>query len=122
MPPRKKILFAAFASTPLVTHLAILEKAGYAVVAASTFAETVSALESSTSDFDMVVLGASIPNLIRRTLAEQSKRLHPHIPIVMMFSHLGEHDGSASAIVSVWDGPQALLETMAEIFNKQQKI
>lgn len=98
----------------------VLESAGWNVV---TTTDAVDALRSLASrNFDVVVLGHSIPPTERVSLAQKIKVIKPDIPIVMVCVH-GDNSFSkefADARVGSLDGPVVLINAIRRLARKRQ--
>ena len=107
---RNRILSISYDPSLLETRHRLLEKAGYEVVSAVSFDN---AIEKCRGEFDLVIMGHSIPQREKRALVEQ---LHNHgcdAPLLSLL-RIGE-EPIAEATRGIDPSPQRLMDTVKEM-------
>jgi len=113
---KRWILSISYNDPILRTRHAILEQAGYGVVSALGFAETLELLTKSKRAFDLVILGPSLPQKDKAALIPAAKDLC-NCPVLSLRRPHSEPHPDADYSVDSGDGPEALLATLDEIFR-----
>jgi DNA-binding response OmpR family regulator len=101
----------------LGTQRLILQSAGYCVVSALSVIEAINRFLSG--DFDLVILGHSIPTKDRDRLTSVIRESGSLIPIVLIAGP--HHQGDSFADTTIESDPKTLLVEIKEILGKTAK-
>jgi signal transduction histidine kinase/DNA-binding response OmpR family regulator len=94
----------------------MLERAGYVVASYTCPAEALAAFKENSRDFDLVITDMTMPKLTGSKLAQQIRRIAPHIPI-MLFT--GNREAAEKARADGSDFTKVLLKplTMSDLLK-----
>jgi DNA-binding NtrC family response regulator len=111
--PKARILSVSYDEVLLRTRLMLLQREGYEVV--STFGFTESLKQCTKGDFDLLILGHSIPASDKQELVSNFKE-NCKGPIVSLRRQLGEAS-ITGADVTIDPEPELLLRTVSEMLR-----
>jgi DNA-binding NtrC family response regulator len=103
---KPRILSVCNDGSVLRTRGLVLQNAGYNVCPAEDVSQAVD--RCSSNNFDVAVLGASLPYNDRIALAAEVKKRWPSTHVVM-YCRIHEIPANADAVIDPLDGPGALL-------------
>jgi len=103
---KPKILSVSNDDSVLRTRSMVLQNAGYNVCGVEDYGQAVD--RCSAANFDVAVLGASLPYDDRIALAAEVKKRWPATHVVM-YCRIHELPAYADAVIDPFDGPGALL-------------
>jgi CheY-like chemotaxis protein len=112
---KRHILSISYDQALLVTRQLILEQQGYEVSSAFGFAEAME-ICSSRHDFDLVLMGHSMPQKDKKALLE-ALRPNCKAPLLSILSHGDFPIPQASYSVEAGDGPDALVAAVRSAFE-----
>jgi CheY-like chemotaxis protein len=112
-----RILSISYDSVLLETRHMMLEQAGYEVVSAVGFAE---AIEHCARDFDLIIMGHSIPQQEKRAMLEEIHRHGCNAPLLSLL-RIGEAP-IPEAIRGIDPSPQQLMKAVTEILSESAQI
>ena len=113
-PAKKRILSISYDESLLMTRQMILEQAGFEVVSALGFAESLEHLKKG--PFDLVVLGHSLPLKDKSAIvAELKRKFNPKILSIRRHGYAPIPEADAS--VEAAEGPQALIQAVRETLD-----
>lgn len=108
-----RILSISYDSALLQTRQKLLEQAGYEVVSAVGFAQ---ALEQGSGDFDLIVMGHSIPQDDKRAMIAELTRHGCNAPVLSLL-RIGEAP-IPEAARGIDPSPQHLLNTVRTMLDE----
>jgi CheY-like chemotaxis protein len=111
-----RILSVSYDQLLLRTRQMMLEAEGYEVYSCANMDESLR--HSREYNFDLFILGHSIPSVDRQMLVDTFKRYCP-APIISLRTHPGD-DVVADADYYLHPDPEPLLKLVAEIFEKKR--
>src|SRR5512146_1436996 len=111
----KKIFCASYDADLLNTRKLVLEQAGFSVTIATSLEEAKHRLAGD--DFDLAILGHSIPRADREELARDIKHSNPDTVVISLYRGVAESEELTDAFLSISSSPKALLELVASIFG-----
>ncbi len=118
MPAAKRIVSVSSDPILLQTRNAVLRSAGYDVSDATGADDTKKLLDGSR--FDVLVIGHTMPESVRRTLSEMGQR-HA-TPVVLLCLGRGQSsDIAADVRVDSSEGPAALLKAVAGLLGPRRR-
>jgi CheY-like chemotaxis protein len=122
MPPAKRrILNVALNGALLKPRSAILERAGYEVVPALSHIDVQTACEQH-KDFDLVILGHSIPKQEKRRVMQTVREYCGHVPLLELYPHgTIPVDEEADDQLPSADEADLLLGKVADLLAKPRK-
>jgi CheY-like chemotaxis protein len=104
--------------TVLATRKLVLQSAGYQVLTASNGRDGL--LIFSQQPISAVVLDYAMPEMDGSRVAEEMKRRHPEVPILMLSAYMYLPDTAlenVDAYLTKTDGPVAMLSTLKSLLN-----
>lgn len=110
-----RILSISYDSVLLATRHMMLEQAGYEVVSAVGFAE---ALEYCAGDFDLIIMGHSIPQKDKRAMLDEIHRHGCNAPLISLL-RVGEAP-IPEATRGIDPSPQHLIQAVKEILANSE--
>jgi DNA-binding response OmpR family regulator len=113
--PLTVILAVGLDSSLLVTQSSVWQSAGYLVTSAGSIREAIAHFRNG--DFDLVLLGRSIPADSRERLTFLIRASGSRTPVVCVADSSGDSDTFADATIT--GEPKKLLEDMGEIMAKR---
>jgi DNA-binding response OmpR family regulator len=111
----KKIFCASYDADLLNTRRLVLEQAGFAVTTATSLEEAKQCLAAD--DFDLAILGHSIPRADREDLAREIKHSNPNTVVISLYRGVAESEEVTDAFLSISSGPKAMVELVTSIFG-----
>ena len=112
-----RILSVSYDPTLLRTREMLLQSRGYEVVSAEGFAE---AVESCEGEFDLIVIGHSIPHKDKRAIVAELRRHGCVAPIVSLL-RFGEQPIPEATHGVDPSNPREMLDTIEDMLSKRQK-
>ena len=112
---KPRILSISYDPALLDTRRMLLEAAGYEVTSAIGFAE---ALEVCDEDFDLVIMGHSIPSKDKRAIVKEL-RGHGCLAPVVSLLRMGERSIPEASHTADPGDPQGMLETIRQILSER---
>ncbi|HEY3989919.1 MAG TPA: hypothetical protein VGM02_11515 [Acidobacteriaceae bacterium] len=116
--PLTLVLSLALDPALLLTRNLVLQSAGYVVVPAASIREAVERFHGG--DFDLIVLGHSVPARDRQRLACLIRASGSHVPVVAVSGRPYECDEFAD--VTLEDDPDELLAGIEELLLKHARL
>lgn len=118
--PGEKILVVSYDRALLRTRMMLLRSAGYQVLMADSLAASIEACR--TINFDLVIIGHSIPREDQTELSATLRQECPGVPVLLIIrSELEPGPAAIEHIVNAQDGPGVLLHTVNSILRPQGK-
>ena len=115
--PKAVILCVDDEENPLILRKLVLQKAGYAVLAARSGTE---ALEiTNAREVDLVLSDQLMPGITGVELAKQIKLEHPDLPVILLsgVNEIPIGADSADAFLSKLEGPDGLCREIEALLN-----
>ena len=115
---KARILSISYDPSLLFTRQALLQLAGYEVVSAEGFAD---AVEHCTGQFDLIIMGHSIPQKDKRAIVAA---LHEHgcdAPLLSLLRH-GEHKIPEATRSADPHDPELLLSAVKEMLSERAAV
>ena len=110
------VLAIGLDSTPLKTQSSLWKAAGYIVNVAGSIREAIDHFK--VGDFDLVLLGNSIPAENRERLTYLIRSLGSHVPVAFIAESSGETDAFVDATLRT--EPKAMLAGMRELVAQRR--
>jgi len=110
---KPRILSISYDAALLDTRRMLLQAAGYEVTSAVGFAE---ALELCDGDFDLVIMGHSIPGKDKRAIVKELRE-HGCVAPVVSLLRIGEKSIPEASHTADPGDPQGMLETISQILS-----
>jgi DNA-binding NtrC family response regulator len=116
-PPRPKVLSIGVDATLLETRNRVLESAGFDVI--TSFPALNGGGHIENHDFNLAVLGDSLPRALAVTILQQLKRSRPFIPVVVIYKggDFCDDFAEADATCGSLDGPEHLIRTISTLIG-----
>ena len=109
-----RILSISYDEPLLTTRQQILESRRHNVTSIGNLAEALAACESTTR-FDLLIIGHSIPHAQKEQLVQAFRERRPHKPVIAL--KRGGEDGVGGADLSIDPNPAELLDSVAKIIS-----
>jgi CheY-like chemotaxis protein len=105
---------------PRTLRTLVLQKQGYEVLAVSSGKEALGILASR--HFDLVLTDQMMPGMLGTELSRQIKFATPTLPVVIIsgVNEMPADSSYADRFISKIEGPQALINGIAEVLNNHQ--
>jgi DNA-binding NtrC family response regulator len=111
----KKIFCVSYDAELLSTRRLVLQQAGFAVSTATSLEEAKRCLGHE--DFDLAIIGHSMPRADREVLAREIKRSNADTVIISLYRGIAESEELAEASLSISAGPEALVDLVTSLFG-----
>ena len=107
---------------PRVLRKLILQKHGYEVITVSSSEDALEMLEER--NFDLVLTDQIMPGMVGTELTKQIKSRMPQMPVVIIsgVNQLPADVSYADRFISKIEGPEALLQALAEVLERYRGV